>query len=140
MIFNIATKEIENKYYLHFLIVYIDILTLFMLLSITSLIRLRSSRAVSQFCIRISDASLPQRAGRQFLSVGGNWKKIIFLSGYRTVIKISRNLHLTKDKSFLKSTWPIKFVLVSCNWPGEGDKQVWECVEGKKKYLEKMRP
>ena len=43
-------------------------LTKLTLLSMTSLSLLRSSRAVSQFCMRISDPSFPQRAFKVFLS------------------------------------------------------------------------
>lgn len=43
----------------------------FTLLSIVSLRRVRSSMAASQFCIRISEASLPHREFRAFLSVAG---------------------------------------------------------------------
>lgn len=48
----------------------------FTLLSIVSLRRVRSSMAASQFCIRISEASLPHREFRAFLSVDGTlWTK-----------------------------------------------------------------
>ena len=43
-------------------------LTTLTLLSMTSLSLLRSSSAVSQFCMRISDPSFPQRAFKVFLS------------------------------------------------------------------------
>lgn len=43
------------------------------MLSIVSLRRVRSSMAASQFCIRISEASLPHSEFRAFLSVAGTW-------------------------------------------------------------------
>ncbi len=43
------------------------------LLSMVSRKRVRSSMAASQFCMRISDASFPQRELRAFLSVEGTW-------------------------------------------------------------------
>lgn len=43
------------------------------MLSIVSLRRVRSSMAASQFCIRISEASLPHSEFRAFLSVDGTW-------------------------------------------------------------------
>lgn len=43
------------------------------LLSMVSRKRVRSSMAASQFCMRISDASLPQRELKAFLSVEGTW-------------------------------------------------------------------
>lgn len=43
------------------------------LLSIVSLSLVRSSMAASQFCIRISEASLPHKELKAFLSVEGTW-------------------------------------------------------------------